>query len=101
MDLGLHDIVISFIKPIPALKVQHGAPLMQSLLQAGLPVASSCRGQGICTKCRVQVVQNPQNLSPTTEREQSLSQQHRFAPDERLSCQAQVNGPITIDTNYW
>ena len=35
------------------LEVHAGANLMKTLLDAGIPVASSCLGDGICGKCRL------------------------------------------------
>ncbi len=56
--------LISLSKKIaPSLKVAKGSNLMKSLLEAGLPVASSCDGDGVCAKCRIQIVEGAENLS--------------------------------------
>jgi ferredoxin, 2Fe-2S len=92
---------IEFVKNKPALIVEHGANLMKVLLENGLPVASSCHGQGVCTKCRIRIVAGRENLSPENEFEKSLRARLNIPDDMRLSCQTAVNGDIVIDTNYW
>lgn len=74
---------------------------MQSLLDGGLPVASSCRGDGVCAKCRVEIHEGRKNLSPETELEKFLRERHSIPKDQRVSCQVQVLGDITVSTSYW
>ena len=74
---------------------------MQALLSAGLPVASSCHGDGVCAKCRVQVVAGLENLSKIENLEQNLIDRNRLSPDKRIACQTRVFGDVTVDTAYW
>ena len=75
--------------------------LMQILLKSGLPVASSCQGDGVCAKCRVQVIQGRENLTTSSPTETLLRARHSLANDERISCQVYLKGDITVDTQYW
>ena len=93
--------VIRFVKNYPDLEVPEGAVLMEALLKAGFPVASSCHGDGICAKCRIQVINGAENLSQPTVLEEILRDRLRIAKDLRISCQAKVMGDITIDASYW
>jgi len=92
---------IQFVKNISGFEVENGANLMQALLAESRPVASSCHGQGICSKCRVRIVAGTENLSLETENEKSLRIRNRIEDDQRISCQATVLGDVTIDTPYW
>lgn len=74
---------------------------MQSLLAAGLPVASSCRGDGVCGKCRVLVEALPGAVSQESELEKFLRDRHAVPPGFRVSCQVAVFGDITVDATYW
>jgi len=78
---------------------------MQALLDHGLPVASSCRGDGVCAKCRIEIVspsaQDPKALSPETDLEKFLRERHQLPSNVRISCQTHVLGDITVDTTYW
>ena len=82
-------------------EVASGDTLMESLLKAGRPVASSCDGEGICGKCRVTVTAGLEKLSPETTLENKLRKQLSFPSDQRLSCQAQVRGNISVDAPSW
>lgn len=92
---------IRFKKTYPDLEVEPGAFLMEELLKAGLPVASSCHGDGICGKCRMQIVEGAENLSKINSVEQLVRERLNIARDYRISCQTRVMGDITIDTSYW
>lgn len=74
---------------------------MQALLDGGLPVASSCRGDGVCAKCRVEIHEGKKNLSAETQLEKFLRERHSIPKESRVSCQVQVLGDITVSTSYW
>ena len=75
---------------------------MKSLLEGGLPVASSCHGDGICGKCRIKIIEGAENLSPMNAREEVLRGQNPSIPrDARISCQTWVRGDVTVDATYW
>ncbi len=79
-------------------EVRNGSNLMQALLKAGLPVASSCLGDGICGKCRV-AIKGKVNLANDLEL-QTLTK-NNCDPDQRLACQVIVVDPIEVKTTYW
>ncbi len=74
---------------------------MDILMESGIPVASSCGGQAVCTKCLVKVIEGKENLSPETPDEADMRDIHEWSRDERLSCQCTVQGDIKIDASYW
>lgn len=74
---------------------------MKSLLDAGIPVASSCAGDGICGKCKIHIEVGIENLSIENEQEKFLKQKFKLAATTRIACQVQVFGNISIDTSYW
>lgn len=92
---------ISILKTGKTIEVPEGATLMLELLKAGLPVASSCQGDGICGKCKIEVVEGWENLSKIDSREEILSKRLRIKMPYRVSCQTKVYGDITLDTAYW
>ncbi|MBL7545252.1 MAG: (2Fe-2S)-binding protein [Bdellovibrionaceae bacterium] len=75
--------------------------LMELLLDAKIPVASSCKGDGICGKCRIQILSNPENLSVESALETKTKMRNKVSASERLCCQTYVRGDIKIDTSYW
>lgn len=72
---------------------------MQVLLAAGIPVASSCHGDGVCAKCRLQITSG--KVSSPNETEKFLSERFQLKPETRISCQIQVLSDLTIDATYW
>ena len=94
--------VIRFAKNYPSLTVASGASLMKSLLDAGLPVASSCHGDGVCAKCRITVLEGAlEGLSAVGPVEQMLRDRLKIPREVRISCQTKVVGDVLIDTSYW
>lgn len=80
---------------VQSLEVTPNASLLAVAVRARLPIGRSCRGQGVCFACKVEIVEGAENLSPRAEAEATL------APNERLACLCYVRGPITIRTPYW
>lgn len=92
---------IHFAKGRDSIVVEKGSNLMESLLEQGVPVASSCKGQMICAKCVVQVTANSYNLSTASMEERDIMDIKGIEPGQRLACSCTVEGDISIDTPYW
>ena len=92
---------IHFVKNIQAFEVEDGANLMHSLLEKGIPVASSCGGDGICAKCKVEIVEGESNIAKEEIKETILKDRLRIPKKFRLSCQVKIHGDIKVDTPYW
>lgn len=94
--------VISFTKNHRApIKVIPGANLMKALLEAEVPVASSCDGDGVCAKCRLQVTKGAENLSHANDTELFLKEKFQLKNDQRISCQTFVLDDVEVDASYW
>lgn len=85
----------------PSLEVEIGANLMKSLLAAGLPVASSCNGDGICGKCKIEVRAPALHTNSPNEVELILRDKFNLRAPTRISCQVAVLGDISVDAAYW
>ena len=75
--------------------------LMQDILAAGWPVASSCGGKGVCAKCQVEVVAGAENLSPANEVEVFAKNKGKWPQNIRMSCQCLALGDCSITCSYW
>ncbi|OFZ28764.1 MAG: hypothetical protein A2622_06695 [Bdellovibrionales bacterium RIFCSPHIGHO2_01_FULL_40_29] len=80
------------------LEVHAGANLMKTLLDAGIPVASSCLGDGICGKCRLMTEGEVSKITPL---ESDTLLRNRATPTERLSCQITVTTDLILKSSYW
>jgi 2Fe-2S ferredoxin len=73
--------------------------LMQNLMDRGIPVASSCGGDGICGKCRMKIF-SP-HLDAPSELEKKTLEKNQAQPGERLSCQVTLVENAMAETSYW
>ncbi|MCB9702642.1 MAG: (2Fe-2S)-binding protein [Myxococcales bacterium] len=69
-----------------------GEPLLEAINRAGLPLGQSCRGEGICRSCAVQVIAGAAALSPPPPIERR-ARGLDLVGGWRLACQAQVADP--------
>ena len=69
-----------------SVEAQGGLSLFDQAEALGIDVPTSCRKQGKCKECMVEVVEGAELLSPMTEAEQHLKGKFR------LSCQTYVTG---------
>jgi 2Fe-2S ferredoxin len=80
------------------IKINTGENLMTALIAAGLPVASSCHGDGICSMCKV-TIEGQINLPNKLETE--TLKRNKCTSTERLSCQIAVTNDISVCAKYW
>jgi ferredoxin, 2Fe-2S len=71
----------------------HGQTILQIALENGIPMEHACGGNGFCTTCMCEVQEGMDGLSPRSDREENMG----ITKDpERLSCQANVEGDVSI-----
>ena len=80
-----------------SLTVEIGKNLMDALLESGLPVASSCHGEGICSKCSVLLTPRGSH----TEIEMKTLEKNKIDLSGRLSCQVFITEDCSVETTYW
>lgn len=93
--------VVTFSPSGRTFAVLAGSSLLRAARRARVPIASSCRGEGVCKACRVRILRGADNLSPQSEVERAAAVDADLDPDERLACLARVLGPVVITTSYW
>ena len=75
--------------------------LLDISIKNKIPHLHECGGNGICTTCRVRVLEGIQNLSPKTEFEKTSSHARKWDPSIRLACQARPHGDVSIQRLIW
>lgn len=78
--------------------------LMERCLAAGLPVASSCSGQGACSRCAMEVLQGGEALTPLTSREEQVLARNGLTAPMRLACQCKIRRSrttVVVRAGYW
>ncbi len=66
--------------------------LMEILYKYGYEIDSACGGHGQCSSCKVIILEGMENLYPPEFEEEEAIQEFGLEENERLSCQAKLNG---------
>ena len=80
----------------PAGPVAPGATILAGATALGVDLDHYCGGTCSCGTCRVEIVEGADALSPATPREAMVLGDQRSRAGDRLACQAQVRGPVTL-----
>ena len=75
-------------------EVEPGKTILQIALDSGIPMEHACGGNGFCTTCMCKVQQGMENLSPRNDREENMG---IMEDPDRLSCQSDVRGDVTVE----
>ena len=94
-------VTVTFLPAGVEVQVAAGTTLLEAARAAGLPMGCSCRGEGACGACRVQVLAGERALSAIGTREARRLGRIRASAGERLACEARALGAVTITTSYW
>jgi uncharacterized 2Fe-2S/4Fe-4S cluster protein (DUF4445 family) len=78
------------------LVVESGAPLSDALFAYG--VEFPCGGASLCGRCRVRVLSGD---LPITDEARAVFTDQELAAGWRLSCQAAMQGPLTLEIAQW
>jgi ferredoxin len=71
--------------------------LFSQLKEAGVHLNSNCGGCATCALCVVKVVANENSMNEVSFEEKQLLGNVFHITRERLACQLQITGPITLD----
>lgn len=66
-----------------------------------IPHLHECGGNGICTTCRVRVIDGFNHLTKPTARETEMARRRNWDPSIRLACQTRVRGEVSIQRLVW
>lgn len=78
---------------VKVIQTEPGKTLLQIALDSGVPMQSACGGNGFCTTCLCQVKSGMDQLSPRSDREENMGV---VDDPQRLGCQAEVHGDVTV-----
>jgi ferredoxin len=71
--------------------------VLEACRKHDVSIFSSCGGVASCGECVVKIVQGTENLSSIGFAEAKLLGNVYHITKERLACQLNINGPVTID----
>lgn len=66
--------------------------LLDVAIASEIPTITACGGNGICSICRVEVLEGLEDLAPRSPAEQALAKKRRWPDTVRLACSTRVVG---------
>jgi class 3 adenylate cyclase len=66
-----------------------------------IPHLHECGGNGICTTCRIRILDGFNALTKPTSREVEMAGKRNWDPSIRLACQTRVRGEVSIQRLVW
>jgi class 3 adenylate cyclase/hemoglobin-like flavoprotein len=66
-----------------------------------IPHIHECGGNGLCTTCRIRVMDGHNNINPRTIKEQEVARVRKWDPSIRLACQCYIKGDVSIQRLVW
>ena len=66
-----------------------------------IPHLHECGANGICTTCRIRVIDGLGSLTKPTQKETEMARKRNWDPSIRLACQTRVRGEVSIQRLVW
>lgn len=95
------EVRVRFAQFDRTVRAAAGTLVIDAVRGAGLPIASACRGDGLCGRCGVEIVAGAAELAPETPEEVRAKERNRIAPCLRLACRTRLVGDVSIAAPYW
>ncbi len=80
------------------IETEAGKTILQIALDNDIPMEHACGGNGFCTTCMCKVREGMENLSPRNDRGENMG---IIDDPDRLSCQSEVQGDVTIEAQEY
>lgn len=75
--------------------------ILDTSISNKIPHLHECGGNGICTTCRVRVLDGFSQLTKPTSKEMEMARKRNWDPSIRLACQTRVRGEVAIQRLVW
>jgi len=83
------------------IEVDKGTSVLAASMKAGVNHMHLCGGRGLCSTCRVRILEGGEHLSEMTAFERfSLRGHLSFSSKVRLACQAKIEGAVHLETIF-
>lgn len=95
------DVLVHFPTRDRSVRVPVGTPLIDAVREAGLPIARSCGGEGLCGRCGVQLLDGGAAVTAEAPDEARSKERNRIDPALRLACRVRVRADLAVAAPYW
>ena len=72
--------------------VEPNSTLLELSLRDDIPHVAACGGKGVCSTCRVEVLEGLEHLASPTAAEQAIAKRRGWGPEIRLACETRFTG---------
>jgi 2Fe-2S ferredoxin len=79
---------------VSEVETEAGKSILQVALDNGILMEHACGGNGFCTTCLCKVKSGGENLGERNDKEENMGITEE---NERLGCQATVNGDVEVE----
>lgn len=79
---------------VTEVETEAGTTILQVALDHAIPIEHACGGNGFCTTCLCKVQSGMENLSERNDKEENMGVTE---DPERLGCQAEVHGDVSVE----
>jgi ferredoxin len=95
------DVQVRFPKQERSVCVPSGTLLIDAVRSADLPIASACRGDGLCGRCGVAILAGAGEVAAEMPDESRSKERNRIDPRLRLACRIRVCADLSVAAPYW
>jgi 2Fe-2S ferredoxin len=95
------DVLVRFPTQGCSVRVASGTLLLDAVRAADLPIATACRGDGLCARCGVAILAGHASVAAETDEETQSKQRNRIDPRLRLACRVRVCADLSVTAPYW
>ena len=95
------DVSVRFPAQGRSVCVPSGTLLIDAVRSADLPIASACRGDGLCGRCGVAILAGGEAVGAETPEESRCKERNRIDPRLRLACRIRVRAGMSVTAPYW
>jgi len=95
------DVQVRFPKQGRSVCVPSGTLLIDAVRTADLPIASACRGDGLCGRCGLAILAGEREVGAETPEESRSKERNRIDARLRLACRIRVCSDLSVTAPYW
>lgn len=87
---------IHLFKEDKVIECPPGSTILDATLASKIDHAHACGGNGVCSTCRVSIIEGLENCSQRSTEEKAIVEKLRFPSEIRLACQTKLVGNVSI-----
>ena len=96
LNMNNNIFKIDLIPDNTEISISEDETILTASLRNDIQHHHACGGLGMCSTCRVEIIEGEDNLSPKSKSEQNLSKKLELPSNIRLACQTKIKGNVKL-----